>query len=54
MEARHGDVDPDAVLPEIAEVLAEQKIPFTDIRADGWIARAPAAHRLWTNPMSRT
>jgi len=30
---------------EIAEVQAEQKIPFTDIRADGWIARAPARVR---------
>jgi 4-hydroxybenzoate polyprenyltransferase len=45
MKARHGDVDPDAEFPEIADVQAEQKIPFTDIRADGWIARAPASLR---------
>jgi 4-hydroxybenzoate polyprenyltransferase len=30
---------------EIAEVQAEQKIPFTDIRSDGWIAKAPAKVR---------
>jgi 4-hydroxybenzoate polyprenyltransferase len=41
MKARHGGVDPMAEFSEIAEVQLDQKIPFTDIRADGWIARAP-------------
>jgi 4-hydroxybenzoate polyprenyltransferase len=34
-------VDQGVVFTEIAGVQLEQKIPFTDIRADGWIARAP-------------
>jgi 4-hydroxybenzoate polyprenyltransferase len=45
VEARHGNVDPDAAVSEIAEVQLDQKMPFTDIRDDGWIARAPAALR---------
>jgi 4-hydroxybenzoate polyprenyltransferase len=45
VKPRHGNVDPNAKWSEIAEVQAEQKIPFTDIRADGWIARAPAGLR---------
>jgi 4-hydroxybenzoate polyprenyltransferase len=41
----HTDIDPVMHTGEIAEVQLQQKMPFTDIRADGWIARAPVSLR---------